>query len=83
MKRVTGGGAPAEIWRAFMAPVLPHLQAQTIPGGAAPVAQPDLIGNMLSGNNVPAQPAPGPIPDEVPQPSAAPPERPAASGPPI
>jgi penicillin-binding protein 1A len=83
MKRVTGGGAPAEIWRAFMAPVLPHLQAQTIPGGAVPVAQPDLIGNMLSGNNVPAQPAPGPIPDEVPQPSAAPPERPAASGPPI
>ena len=37
MKRVTGGGAPAEIWRAFMAPVLPRpLQAQAIPGGAPP-----------------------------------------------
>ena len=26
MKRVTGGGAPAEIWRSFMAPVLPHIR---------------------------------------------------------
>ena len=34
MKRVTGGGAPAEIWRGFMAPSLPRLQAQAIPGGA-------------------------------------------------
>jgi penicillin-binding protein 1A len=82
MKRVTGGGAPAEIWRAFMAPVLPHLQAEPIPGGAAPAVQPDLIGNMLS-NDAPAQPAPSPIPDEAPQPAAAPPERPDASAPPI
>jgi len=82
MKRVTGGGAPAEIWRAFMAPVLPHIQAQTIPGGAAPAVAPDLIGNILS-NEAPAQPPPQPIPDEAPQPSAPPPERPDASGPPI
>jgi len=81
MKRVTGGGAPAEIWRAFMAPVLPHIQAQAIPGGAAAAPQPDLIGNILS-NDTPA-PAPQPIPDEAPQPSAPPPERPDASGPPI
>jgi len=82
MKRVTGGGAPAEIWRAFMAPVLPHLQAEQIPGGAAPAVQPDLIGNMLS-NDAPAQPSQRPIPDEAPQPSAVPPERPDASAPPI
>ena len=41
MKRVTGGGAPAEIWRAFMAAALPQLQAQPIPGGTpAPAARP-------------------------------------------
>jgi penicillin-binding protein 1A len=83
MKRVTGGGAPAEIWRAFMAPVLPHIQAQPIPGGAAPVAPPDLIGNILSNDAVPAQAPPQPIPDEAPQPAAAPPERPDASVPPM
>ncbi|HZL00589.1 MAG TPA: PBP1A family penicillin-binding protein, partial [Caulobacteraceae bacterium] len=31
MKRVTGGAAPAEIWRAFMIAALPRLHAQTIP----------------------------------------------------
>ena len=82
MKRVTGGGAPAEIWRAFMAPVLPHLQAEPIPGGAAPAAQPDLIGNILT-NEAPAQPPRQPIPDEAPQPSAPALERPDASAPPI
>ena len=38
MRRVTGGGAPAEIWRAFMAASLPRLDVQPIPGGAAPPA---------------------------------------------
>ncbi len=33
MKRVTGGGPPAEIWRSFMTSALPRLQAQAIPGG--------------------------------------------------
>ena len=32
MKGVTGGGAPAGIWRAFMAQALPRLKAQPIPG---------------------------------------------------
>ena len=35
MNKVTGGGAPAEIWRNFMAAALPRLAAQPIPGGAA------------------------------------------------
>jgi len=50
MKRVTGGGAPAEIWRGFMAPILPHIQAQAIPGGAPIGPPPDEIGNLLDGN---------------------------------
>src|SRR5580704_12727633 len=50
MKRVTGGGAPAEIWRDFMAPVLPHIAAQVIPGGAPIGPAPDEIGNLLDGN---------------------------------
>ncbi|HEY2047758.1 MAG TPA: penicillin-binding protein 1A [Caulobacteraceae bacterium] len=36
MRRVTGGGPPAEIWRAFMQTALPRLAAQPIPGGEAP-----------------------------------------------
>jgi penicillin-binding protein 1A len=80
MKRVTGGGAPAEIWRAFMAPVLPHIQAQTIPGGAAPAAEPDAIGNILSNDTQPPT-APAPTPDEAPGPIAAP-SRPDSASPP-
>jgi penicillin-binding protein 1A len=57
MKRVTGGGAPAEIWRAFMAAALPRLAARSIPGGpSAPQPNVDEIGDLLSG----AQPNPGP-----------------------
>jgi penicillin-binding protein 1A len=33
MRKVTGGGAPAEIWRDFMVAALPRLAAQAIPGG--------------------------------------------------
>ena len=36
MRKVTGGGAPAEIWRTFMAAALPRLKVGPIPGGAAP-----------------------------------------------
>ncbi|MFO1012964.1 MAG: penicillin-binding protein 1A [Caulobacteraceae bacterium] len=50
MKRVTGGGAPAEIWHNFMAAALPRLVTQAIPGGAAPTAEPDPIGDILEGN---------------------------------
>ncbi len=33
MKRVTGGGAPAGIWKDYMAAALPRLKVQPIPGG--------------------------------------------------
>ncbi len=33
MKKVTGGGAPAEIWRAFMSAALPRLKVAAIPAG--------------------------------------------------
>ena len=53
MKRVTGGGAPAEIWHNFMAAALPRIQAQPIPGGAAPAPAPaDSIGDILNGGAV-------------------------------
>ncbi len=56
MKRVTGGGAPADIWRDFMSRALPRIQRETIP--AAPPAGPaaDSIGDIL------APPAPGAAP---------------------
>ncbi|HEY1753401.1 MAG TPA: penicillin-binding protein 1A [Caulobacteraceae bacterium] len=83
MKRVTGGGAPAEIWKSFMAPVLPHIRAQTIPGGAAPAAAQDVIGNFIDGGAEAGAPAPkAPIPDEAPQPAAPPPPQPRDAGPP-
>jgi len=46
MKRVTGGGSPAEIWRLFMTASLPRLNVQPIPGG--PAAASDAIGDLLS-----------------------------------
>ncbi len=51
MKKVTGGGAPAAAWQAFMARALPRLQVTPIPGGAAPPpqdVQPDVIDHLLS-----------------------------------
>lgn len=54
MARVTGGGAPAEIWRAFMTAALPRLKVASIPDGpnAPPEAPPpgsdDPIGDLLS-----------------------------------
>ncbi|HEY5071564.1 MAG TPA: penicillin-binding protein 1A [Caulobacteraceae bacterium] len=85
MRRVTGGGAPAEIWRTFMAAALPRIQARGIPGAGAPAptpAAPDAIGDILSGGPAPtaapgspAPPAPdaGQVPadpDRPPQPGA-------------
>ena len=57
MRRVTGGGAPAEIWRAFMTAALPRLASRGIPGGPAPL-QPSgpSIEDLLNGG--PAQSAP-------------------------
>ncbi len=49
MKGVTGGGAPATIWRTFMGQALPRLKAQAIPGGYVAVEGPrDAIGDILS-----------------------------------
>ncbi|MGR4862693.1 transglycosylase domain-containing protein [Caulobacter sp. LARHSG274] len=52
MKRVTGGGAPAEIWKSFMSAALPRLKAAPIPGGVieppAPAGE-DPIGDLLTG----------------------------------
>ena len=53
MRHVTGGSAPAELWRQFMASTLPRLKVQAIPTGqgvAAPNAEAsdpvdDLLGN--------------------------------------
>jgi penicillin-binding protein 1A len=60
MKKVTGGGAPAEIWRAFMAAALPRLAIQTIPGSEPAPAADDGIGDLLSGVDQPTNDAPRP-----------------------
>ena len=75
MRRVTGGGAPAQIWRSFMTSALPRLRAQPIPGGAAPVEEPSAIDNILSGIGLggdPAEPALAPTPTPAPAPAPAP-----------
>jgi penicillin-binding protein 1A len=82
MRKVTGGGAPAEIWRDFMVAALPRLAIQTIPGGPAPPAPPDSIGDILSGQAGDAGEAPrntGPRNTAM---SAPPPRPPSASQPP-
>jgi penicillin-binding protein 1A len=73
MKGVTGGGAPARIWRAFMSTALPRLKAQAIPGGApVPVETgPDAIGDILSGLGGQEPPAPAPLPIPAPSPKPA------------
>jgi len=84
MRRVTGGGAPAEIWRSFMAAALPRLAAQPIPGGPAPApaAAADAIGDMLQDGEAPAsapdteapaEPEQPPPPSPTPSPDEAPP----------
>ena len=53
MKKVTGGGAPAEIWRSFMTSALPRLQVRPIPEGpmALPSPMQDAIGDLLQASN--------------------------------
>jgi penicillin-binding protein 1A len=69
MRKVTGGGTPAEIWRAFMAAALPRLSVQAIPGAnPPPPPSTDVIGDLIdqstagdaakSAEPPPAQPAP-------------------------
>ncbi|MCA6329391.1 MAG: penicillin-binding protein, partial [Phenylobacterium sp.] len=78
MRRVTGGGAPAAVWQAFMSRALPRLRAEPIPGGLPPpAAGEDPIGDMLQGPaetpppEGPVAPAPSPA-ASPPQPSAGP-----------
>jgi penicillin-binding protein 1A len=76
MRWVTGGGAPAEIWKNFMTQALPRLRAQPIPGGAPPPPQgPDPIGDLLGAVGIggdaespvpPAQPPPPTQPQDLP-----------------
>ena len=74
MKRVTGGNAPAGIWRDFMSAALPRLKAQPIPGGTieppAPAADPigDLVDGIADaiGGGQPAAPADKAPADDVP-----------------
>jgi penicillin-binding protein 1A len=87
MRRVTGGAAPAEIWKAFMAPVLPHIRAEAIPGGAPPgPAVNDVIGNIIDGASNAAPSPEEPNPDEAPQTASPPdgmrPENPSQGAPP-
>lgn len=56
MRRVSGAGAPAEIWRTFMAAALPRLKVTPIPGGVPPPPEaPDPIGDLI--NPAPEGPA--------------------------
>ena len=80
MRGVSGGGAPAGIWRSFMGQALPRLKAQAIPGGyaTAPTEERDAIGDILSNLGMgggeetqpqgppPEQRAPVPTPEQLP-----------------
>ena len=87
MRHVTGGSAPAELWRAFMAATLPRLKVAPIPGQAAapiptsddPVS--DLLGNT-TGLSQGASDGEDDNPDEQPRAPAFPPQAPAATPPP-
>jgi penicillin-binding protein 1A len=57
MVRVAGGGAPAELWRAYMRTALPRLHAQPIPPGP-PAPQPPPTLAAPGPDAVPAVPAP-------------------------
>ena len=75
MRRVTGGGPPAAIWRDYMTGALPRLKVQPIPGGElAQAPGMDPIGTILDGvtellrGDQAAQPPP-PDPGDAPPPS--------------
>jgi penicillin-binding protein 1A len=80
MRGVTGGGAPAAIWRDFMGAALPRLKTQAIPGEEVPAGGglSDTIGDLLSGLGIgprPPEPAPPedqPPPEPQPQPDELP-----------
>jgi penicillin-binding protein 1A len=82
MRRVTGGGSPAEIWRLFMAASLPRLNVQAIPGATAPSAAPDVIGDLLSQSTTGGGSSAPPASDAAPPPAPPPPVAPPAEPPP-
>jgi penicillin-binding protein 1A len=49
MKRVTGGAAPAGIWRDYMTAALPRLKVQPIPGGDFVPEPPNPIDQIIDG----------------------------------
>jgi penicillin-binding protein 1A len=82
MGKVTGGSAPAQIWRDFMGKALPRLQVKAIPDGPAdlPFIN-DPIGDLLAagdlgelfGDMIPADAAYSEPPDTAPPPAVPPP----------
>ena len=82
MKKVTGGGVPASLWRTYMSQALPRLNVSAIPGGAAPPPPANENGNLdqllsslgMDGANGEGEPAaPGPQPGQPsPRPGPAP-----------
>jgi penicillin-binding protein 1A len=49
MRRVTGGAAPAAIWKAYMTQALPRLKVQPIPGGDYVPNPPSVIDQIVDG----------------------------------
>jgi penicillin-binding protein 1A len=50
MRKVTGGAAPAGIWKDYMTAALPRLKVATIPGGDyAPPEPPNVIDQIVDG----------------------------------
>jgi penicillin-binding protein 1A len=65
MRKVTGGGAPSEIWRGFMVQALPRLAARSIPGGEQPETAGGPAAEAAPGENG-APDSEAPVPDETP-----------------
>jgi len=71
MKRVTGGGVPAGIWRDYMTAALPRLKVEPIPGGELPHVEEqgpieqilEGVGDLFRGNDRDQTP-----PSEIPPP---------------
>jgi penicillin-binding protein 1A len=70
MKKVTGGNAPAEIWRAFMTAALPRLAAQPIPGSQYQPPPEDAIGEVLTNQSPTVDAEAPPAQEPAPQPTA-------------
>jgi penicillin-binding protein 1A len=73
MKKVTGGAAPAEIWRDFMTAALPRLNVKPIPGDAQVAEDPigDLLDSTIPEAETPVEtdPATAPAPAATPAPA--------------